>query len=130
MTALKLHVRASNETKLIGTLTPPADKSITIRALLLAALTEGTSTIENPLMCGDTEAVLAAIRRFGAEVEEGDDSLRITGGKLKSPEDALDLVNSGSGLRLLAGICAACEGLMVTLTGDNSLRQRPIILRR
>jgi len=121
-------VRATRETKLIGMMDAPPDKSITIRALLLAAIAEATSTIERPLRSEDTNAVLAAVRKLGVRVDEGDggSALRITGGKLKSPEDALDLRNSGTGLRLLTGICAAREGLTVTLTGDESLRRRPL----
>lgn len=121
-----LRVQAGAETKILGMLTPPPDKSITIRALLLAAVAEGTSTIENPLMCGDTEAVLGAVRELGAEVQQRDGALRITGGKLTSPKSPLGLVNSGTGLRLLTGICAAREGLEATLTGDESLTRRPL----
>jgi len=104
----------------------PPDKSITIRALLLAAVAEATSTIERPLRSGDTDAVLVAVRMLGARVDEGEGYLRIVGKELTSPRTPVDLGNSGTGLRLLTGICAAREGLEVTLTGDDSLTRRPL----
>lgn len=112
---------------LVGSIRAPGDKSISHRALLLAALAEGTSTITGLSDGDDVHRTLEAVRALGAEVEESGTSLRVQGGRsrLHGPDGPIDLGNSGTGMRLLLGVLA---GLPVTaqLTGDASLRGRPM----
>lgn len=106
-----------------GRITVPGDKSISHRALLLAALAEGTSVVRGLSDGDDVARTRAAVEALGATVD-GD---KITGGRarLHEPDDVLDLGNSGTGIRLLAGLCAGLPWLTV-LTGDGSIRRRPM----
>ena len=112
---------------LTGTISVPGDKSISHRALLLAALAQGTSTIHGLSHGDDVARTLAAVATLGAEVGTDGGSVTVTGGRsrLRVPDGALDLGNSGTGLRLLAGVVAALPGT-TRLTGDDSLRSRPM----
>ena len=114
-------------TPLTGTVTVPGDKSISHRALLLAALAEGTSTIHGLSHGDDVARTMAAVAALGAEVGTDGDSLTVTGGRsrLHMPAAPLDLGNSGTGMRLLAGVAATLPG-STRLTGDASLRGRPM----
>jgi 3-phosphoshikimate 1-carboxyvinyltransferase len=106
-----------------GRITVPGDKSISHRALLLAALAEGTSVVRGLSDGDDVARTRAAVEAMGATFD-GD---KITGGRslLHEPGDVLDLGNSGTGIRLLAGLCAGLPWLTV-LTGDASIRRRPM----
>ena len=106
-----------------GTITVPGDKSISHRALILAALAEGTSVVHGLSDGDDVARTRAAIIAMGAGV----DGEKITGGRsrLHEPDDVLDMGNSGTGIRLLAGLCAGLPWLTV-LTGDESVRRRPM----
>ena len=112
---------------LTGTISVPGDKSISHRALLLAALAEGTSTIHGLSPGEDVARTLAAVAALGAEVGTDGASITVHGGRslLHAPAAPLDLGNSGTGLRLLAGVVASLPGTTV-LTGDDSLRNRPM----
>jgi 3-phosphoshikimate 1-carboxyvinyltransferase len=112
---------------LTGTVTVPGDKSISHRAVLLAALAEGTSTIHGLSHGDDVARTLAAVAALGAEVGNGGGSLTVTGGRsrLHVPDTPLDLGNAGTGMRLLAGVVATLPGT-THLTGDDSLRGRPM----
>ncbi len=112
---------------LTGTISVPGDKSISHRALLLAALAEGTSTIHGLSSGEDVARTLAAVAALGAEVGTDGASITVHGGRslLHAPAGPLDLGNSGTGLRLLAGVVATLPGT-TTLTGDDSLRSRPM----
>ncbi len=112
---------------LVGTISVPGDKSISHRALLLAALAEGTSTIAGLSDGGDVVRTAAAIAALGADVERDGPLVTVRGGRsrLAPPSGAIDLGNSGTGLRLLAGLVATLSGT-TTLTGDDSLRHRPM----
>ena len=105
----------------------PGDKSISHRAVILAALAHGTSRITGFLHSGDCLATLAAVEGLGAEVVRSPEGLSITGcnGRLRAPQKALDLGNSGTAMRLLAGVLAGQE-FESTLTGDHSLNSRPM----
>jgi 3-phosphoshikimate 1-carboxyvinyltransferase len=107
-----------------GRITVPGDKSISHRALLLAALAEGTSVVRGLSDGDDVARTRVAIEAMGAGVE-GD---KITGGRsrLHEPDNVLDMGNSGTGIRLLAGLCAGLPWLTV-LTGDASIRRRPML---
>jgi len=112
-----------------GHIAVPGDKSISHRAVLLGAISEGETTVRGFGRSGDTEATIAAMRALGATVHEDDiDSLRIEGvglRGLREPDVPLDCGNSGTTLRLLPGILAGQEGRF-ELTGDESLRRRPV----
>jgi len=112
---------------LTGTLSVPGDKSISHRALLLAALAEGVSTITGLSPGDDVARTRQAIAALGAEVDHDGPVVRVTGGRsrLGAPSDPIDMGNSGTGLRLLAGVAATLDGTTV-LTGDGSLRGRPM----
>lgn len=111
-----------------GELRVPGDKSISHRAALLSALAEGTSTIRGFLHGDDCLATLTALRILGVEIADQDGQLQVEGvglGGLKAPQSPLDMGNSGTGMRLLAGLLAS-QPFDSLLTGDESLRQRPM----
>ena len=109
-----------------GAANVPGDKSISHRAVMLAALAEGRSEIRNWLAAGDTEATLGAMRDLGAAIERPEAStLTIDGGGLRRPEKPLNLMNAGTGIRLLAGIMAG-QDFPSVLDGSAQLRRRPM----
>jgi 3-phosphoshikimate 1-carboxyvinyltransferase len=116
-----------------GQVRPPGDKSISHRYALLAAIADGTSTIRGYSTGADCASTLACLRALGVSIEQiGRDAtglqLRITGRGLRGlqpPASVLDAGNSGSTMRMLAGVLAA-HPLTVTITGDESLRRRPM----
>lgn len=122
-------LRLAGGRPLRGRVRVPGDKSISHRAVLLAARAEGTSTVRGLSGGDDVVRTLAAVEVLGAEVEgrAGDAEVRIGGGvaRLHEPEAVLDVGNSGTGIRLLAGFCAAFDWLTV-LAGDRSVAQRPM----
>ena len=107
----------------------PGDKSISHRALMLGALAVGETRIEGLLEGEDVLRTASAMRALGAEVERTDEGRwQVWGrgvGGLIEPEDVLDLGNAGTGARLLMGLIAG-HGIAATLTGDASLRGRPM----
>lgn len=112
-----------------GTTSVPGDKSISHRAVMLGAIARGTTRVRGFLNGADCLATLEAFRAMGVAVEQdGPTSLTIAGvgdHGLRSPEAPLDLGNSGTSCRLLAGLLAG-QGIEATLTGDRSLRSRPM----
>ena len=109
-----------------GTISVPGDKSISHRAVMLAAIAQGTSEIRNWLAAGDTEATLGAMRDLGARIERHDAStLTIEGGPLRPAPGPLNLKNAGTGIRLLAGIMAG-QPFASVLDGSEQLRRRPM----
>lgn len=112
-----------------GELTLPGDKSITHRALILGSLADGISEIAGVLRSQDCLSTAKAFGAMGVVVEEnGDNRLRIQGcgpPGLKEPEQVLDVGNSGTTMRLLAGVLAG-QPFFSVLTGDRYLRQRPM----
>ncbi len=104
-----------------GSVRVPGDKSISHRALILAALADGTSEVVGLSAGQDVQHTLQAIQSLGAQV----DGTTITGGKLREPEAAIEVGNSGTGIRLLAGVCAA-QSFLSVLQGDSSIAQRPM----
>ena len=126
-----MKIRVS-KSKVQGEIFVPGSKSHTIRAVAVALMAKGVSTIKNPLVADDTMACLNAAKKLGAEVCETnkDNSLiwkiKGTGGNLKNEMDEIiDLENSGTSLRLLAGLVAA-SSLKICFDGDDSLRGRPM----
>lgn len=114
-------------TRVRGRLTVPGDKSISHRYALLAALAEGVSTIRGYSTGFDCRTTLACLRRLGVQIAWDPDRVVITGrpdGFLQ-PDRPLDAENSGTTMRLLSGMLAA-QPLVTILTGDASLRRRPM----
>ncbi|MDO8805539.1 MAG: 3-phosphoshikimate 1-carboxyvinyltransferase [Elusimicrobiota bacterium] len=107
---------------------PPPDKSITIRALLLAAVAGGSARIDHPLRCEDTEAAARCLQALGVKLHR-DGSAFIVAGRglkgLKAPGEALDAGESGALARLLAGILAG-QDFPSVITGRGSLLKRPM----
>ncbi len=108
----------------------PGDKSITHRAIILSALAEGESEIHGWLPSGDCKRTLNAFRTMGVSIQElGDEyPLRVDGQGLfglSEPGDMIDCGNSGTTLRLLTGLLSG-QNFYSTLTGDDSLRRRPM----
>ena len=113
---------------LTGTVTVPGDKSISHRALMLAALAVGESVIEGLLEGEDVLATAAAMRAMGAQIEKRGQTWHIHGvgvGGLLQPATALDMGNSGTSTRLLMGLVAS-HPIIATFTGDASLSKRPM----
>src|SRR5262245_9043448 len=111
-----------------GALDLPGDKSIAHRALLLGALAEGTTVVSGVPRGADVRATRAAIERLGAQVSAEDETLRIQGrgAALGGAERvAIDCANSGTTIRLVAGLAAGSPGTVV-LDGDAALRRRPM----
>lgn len=114
-----------------GDYTPPADKSISHRAALFAAMADEPVTVRNYLESQDTRSTLDALLKLGAAVEEnGTGELLIRGVGLHAPLEAtgglLDVGNSGTLMRLLPGWLAGQPGGCWTLDGDASIRRRPV----
>ncbi|MCY4464887.1 MAG: 3-phosphoshikimate 1-carboxyvinyltransferase [Chloroflexi bacterium] len=104
----------------------PGDKSISHRAVMLAAVAHGKSQIRGWLAAGDTEATLGAMQDLGARIERIDaNTLLIDGGALQEPPRPLDLKNAGTGIRLLAGLLAG-QPFPCVLDGSAQLRRRPM----
>jgi 3-phosphoshikimate 1-carboxyvinyltransferase len=111
-----------------GCLRVPGDKSISHRALLLAARAEGRSRLAGLSTGQDVRHTLAAIQAFGAEVTPslpGEVVVSGGAGRLHEPAGVVDVGNSGTGIRLLAGWAAGLDGLTV-LAGDDSIARRPM----
>ena len=112
-----------------GHVAVPGDKSLSHRAVLLAAVSDGECRISGFGRSGDTEATIAAVRALGVRVYEADDdTLRVFGNGLRGlvpPAQPIDCGNAGTLMRLLPGLLAGQEGRF-ELTGDESLRSRPM----
>jgi 3-phosphoshikimate 1-carboxyvinyltransferase len=116
-----------------GRVQPPGDKSISHRYALLSAIANGRTTIRGYSTGGDCASTLTCLRGLGASIEhtgQDDDGLQLTiDGRglrgLTPPVATLDAGNSGSTMRMLAGILAA-HPFATTVTGDDSLRRRPM----
>ena len=112
-----------------GHVVVPGDKSISHRAVLLGAIGDGETVVRGFGRSGDTEATIEAVRALGVAVGEDDvDTLHVYGVGLRGvrePGVPIDCGNSGTTLRLLAGILAGQQGRF-ELTGDESLRRRPV----
>jgi 3-phosphoshikimate 1-carboxyvinyltransferase len=111
-----------------GTIAVPGDKSITHRAIILSALAEGDSVISSYCRGEDCLNTMRAFRAMGIQIEERPEQLRVRGKGcwgLTEPAQPLDCGNSGTGIRLLAGLLAG-QDFFTILTGDESIRRRPM----
>jgi len=114
--------------RLEGVLRPPGDKSIAHRALLLAALARGRSELRNLPAGDDVRRTIAALAALGVRIERSGDTHRVHGVGLhgfRPPRDPLDCGNSGTTMRLLAGLLAP-QPFETLLVGDASLTLRPM----
>jgi len=122
-------LRIESSAGLTGRVTVPGDKSISHRSLMLSSLAVGESRIEGLLEGEDVLATAAAMRAMGATIERSDDGIwRVWGvgvGGLLQPAGALDMGNSGTSTRLLAGLIAS-HAITATFIGDASLSKRPM----
>ncbi|WP_396133782.1 3-phosphoshikimate 1-carboxyvinyltransferase [Chamaesiphon sp. OTE_75_metabat_556] len=113
-----------------GRLQIPGDKSISHRALMLGALAEGKTTIRGLLLGEDPRSTAACFSAMGAQISELNTELvTVTGiglGQLQEPVNVLDAGNSGTTMRLMLGILASHPDRFFTVTGDDSLRSRPM----
>jgi 3-phosphoshikimate 1-carboxyvinyltransferase len=122
-------VKVAPAAALRGHIAVPGDKSISHRAVLLGAIADGETSVRGFGRSQDTEATIGAVRALGATVHDDEvDALRIEGvglRGLRDPGEPIDCGNSGTTIRLLAGILAGEPGRF-ELTGDDSLRRRPM----
>ena len=120
----QFRLRASRSLR--GEVAVPGDKSISHRAVMLAAIAQGQSKIRNWLAAGDTEATLGAMQALGTRIERHDaNTLTIAGGGLRQADAPLNLMNAGTGIRLLAGLMAG-QAFPSVLDGSAQLRRRPM----
>ena len=112
-----------------GTVAVPGDKSVSHRALMLGAIADGETRITGFLPGEDCLATLEALRAMGVEIERPKADEAIVHGRgmhgLSPPRGALDLGNSGTAMRLFAGLLSG-QAFPTELTGDESLSQRPM----
>ncbi len=108
-----------------GSVTVPASKSQTIRALLIALFADSTSTISHPLYSSDTRSALQACTALGAQVEATEEKIVLTPPSSFPSSVDIDCANSGTTLYLLAAMVAATS-TRATFTGDEQLKKRPI----
>lgn len=121
-------MRIAPARRLKGSLSLPGDKSISHRAALIAALADGESHLTNFSTSSDCGSTLACLAQLGIRMERNGNDVHIQGvgvGRLSAPTDSLDCGNSGSTMRMLAGVLAG-HGFSATLTGDASLLKRPM----
>lgn len=129
-----MNLHSHSISSLQGALTVPGDKSISHRAAILGGLAEGVTEVDNFLCSEDCLNTLRAMEQLGAKVDVleerqgyGPVRFRITGVAMspKAPERPIDCGNSGTGMRLLAGMLAACP-FDSEMFGDASLSSRPM----
>ena len=111
-----------------GEITPPGDKSVSHRAVILGSLARGKTRADGFLASRDTLATANAFRSMGVGVEVGAGRVEIAGRGLfglRAPRGTIDAENSGTTARLLAGVLSA-QSFRSTVTGDDSLRRRPM----
>ena len=113
-----------------GCVTPPGSKSITNRALILAALSPGTTTIENALFSRDTEIMVTALQQLGIRVAPDRPAGRITvsgcGGDLPIREARFNVGNAGTAARFFTALLSLKAGGSYHLDGDPAMRRRPM----
>jgi len=109
-----------------GKIVCPSNKSYTHRAIFLASLSIDKSIIKNILRSGDTNATINACKNFGVEIKDVGDDITVTSASvLKLHSNTIDAANSGTTIRIAAAISALANDKIV-LTGDSSLKKRPM----
>ena len=111
-----------------GQVSPPGDKSVSHRALILSSIAKGQSKIKGLSRGEDVLATMECLKTLGVAFKTGpDEDLTVLppGDRLQEPDRVLDAANSGTTIRLLAGLLSGQPFLSV-LSGDQSLRSRPM----
>jgi 3-phosphoshikimate 1-carboxyvinyltransferase len=122
-------IRVRSGAALNGSVSVPGDKSLSHRALILGALSDGASHVRNFLPAGDTLATLGCMRALGIAVEQHDTTTLTVHGRglngLQAPASILNCVHAGTAIRLLAGVMAG-QPFASVLDGSSQLRRRPM----
>lgn len=111
-----------------GAIKVPGDKSISHRAVMFGSIAQGTTEISGFLMGQDCLSTIRCFRQLGIEITINEDKVIVEGKGLqglREPDDVLDVGNSGTTIRLISGILAG-QNFTTTLTGDHSIRRRPM----
>jgi 3-phosphoshikimate 1-carboxyvinyltransferase len=120
----------AGKSRLKGTVAIPGSKSHTIRAVAIASLAKGESSIRSPLVSGDTLSSVSCYRSLGAAIDtSNNDCWKVAGiaGKINAPKQIIDVGNSGTTLRIAMGSAAlAPAGQTTHFTGDEQIQTRPI----
>ena len=125
-----LAIKPTSALALRGRFRVPGDKSISHRALMLGAIAQGETIIEGLLVGEDPRSTANCFRQMGAKISQlNTGKVIIEGiglGNLQEPTDILDAGNSGTTIRLMMGLLASAPGRFFTVTGDHSLKTRPM----
>lgn len=111
---------------LLGKVRVPPSKSYTHRAVIMASLSHDRSRVYNPLISRDTAATFDACRTMGAELEKSEAGLNITGTEPHAAQNVVNVENSGTTLRFMTSVFALPERGYTEITGDASIRKRPM----
>lgn len=110
-----------------GLIDCPPSKSYTHRAIVVSSLAEGKSLITNPLRSRDTNATLLACKMLGVDINDRPNQIMISGRKgFEPPNDIINVENSGTTLRFLTPMSALVKKGYTVITGDKSIRRRPM----
>ena len=121
-----MHQTISKPQKMFATITPPGDRSISVRAAILNSIALGDSVIQNYGSGADCYSAITVLKALGVKISRIDEtSFAISGNQLREPTNVLNAGNSGTVMRLMAGLLSAQEFFSV-LSGDRSLRSRPM----
>ena len=118
----------TNVNHLKGSIRVPGDKSISHRSIIFGSLAEGETKVYDILRGEDVLSTMQVFRDLGVEIEDKDGVVTIQGigmGGLKAPQNALDMGNSGTSIRLISGVLAGAD-FEVEMFGDDSLSKRPM----
>jgi 3-phosphoshikimate 1-carboxyvinyltransferase len=119
-----------NKSFLEGNVKCPPSKSYTHRAIAIASLAEGKSTINNPLISRDTIATISGCKMLGIKIEKANENvncIEIVGrNQFETPKDIINAENSGTTIRILTSMAALVKNGYTILTGDESLKTRPM----
>ena len=118
----------TNVNHLNGSIRVPGDKSISHRSIIFGSLAEGETKVYDILRGEDVLSTMQVFRDLGVEIEDKDGVVTIQGigmGGLKAPQNALDMGNSGTSIRLISGVLAGAD-FEVEMFGDDSLSKRPM----
>lgn len=115
------------KSNLQGKVKAPPSKSYTHRAVVLSSLASGKSRVNNPLLARDTIATIKACQALGLSIDEKEDHLYLEGNpNLKTPDDVINVENSGTTMRLITAIASLLPEGYSIITGDESIRSRPM----
>ena len=110
-----------------GNVICPPSKSYTHRAIFISSLANGDSQIINPLLSRDTIATIDACKAFGVKIKGTDQELFVSGNAtLKIPDDVINVENSGTTMRFVTAISSLLKNGHAIITGDDSIRRRPM----